>query len=121
MTLLQAMANNFYGGLVMAEVDKVSVAGASGQKYEFSVYHWGQQFKQVGGVYLVLKRRISDYEILYIGQTGDLSERFDDHHKQGCFNRNARTHIGVRVENSEAARLAIERDLLGNYKTACNF
>lgn len=75
----------------------------------------------MGGVYLVLKWRIGDYEILYIGQTGDLSERFDDHHKQECFQRNVRTHIGVRSAPTETERLAIERDLLGNYKPPCNF
>lgn len=85
------------------------------------VYPWGQAFNPVGGVYLVLKRKIGNYEILYIGQTGDLSERFDDHHKQGCFDRNDRTHIGVRVVNTEQERLDIERDLLGHYKIACNF
>ncbi|OGQ97556.1 MAG: hypothetical protein A2521_10230 [Deltaproteobacteria bacterium RIFOXYD12_FULL_57_12] len=108
----------------MAQEEIVTVIGSSGQKYEFAVFRWGQAFNPVGGVYLVLRKRIgiiSTHDILYIGQTGDLSERFDDHHKQGCFDRNARTHIGVRVENLEAARLAIERDRLGNYKTACNF
>jgi len=105
----------------MAQEGKVKVIGASGRGYEFIVFPWGQTFNPVGGLYLVLKRTIGNYEILYIGQTGDLSERFDDHHKQGCFDRNAKTHIGVRVVNVEQERLAIERDLLGNYKTACNF
>ena len=76
------------------------------------------------GVYLVLKKKPgvqSMYDILYVGQTGDLSQRFDDHHKLRCFNRNAKTHIGVRGENVEQAHLAIERDLLSNYKTVCNF
>jgi excinuclease UvrABC nuclease subunit len=105
----------------MAQEGKVSVVGASGRSYEFMVYPWGQAFNPVGGVYLVLKRKIGNYEILYIGQTRDLSERFDDHHKQGCFDRNDRTHIGVLVVSTEQERLAIERDLLGHYKTACNF
>lgn len=105
----------------MTQEGKVSVTGASGKTYEFMVYPWGQAFKPVGGVYLVLKKKIGSYEILYVGQTGDFSERFDAHHKQQCFDRNARTHIGVRVANAEQERLAIERDILGHYKTACNF
>jgi hypothetical protein len=116
-----SMATSHKENLVMATEDRVTVKGASGRAYEFMVYPWGQKFNPVGGEYLVLKRQIGNYGILYIGQTGDLSERFDDHHKQGCFDRNAKTHIGVRVENSEAGRLAIESDLLGNYKTVCNF
>lgn len=108
----------------MAQEGKVTVVGASGRAYEFMVYPWGQEFNPVGGVYLVLKRKLGiqmTYEILYVGQTGNLSERFDDHHKQQCFDRNARTHIGVRGVSTERDRLAIECDLLGRYKTACNF
>lgn len=106
----------------MASVDQVTAVGASGGKYSFDVYRWGQPFRPLGGVYVVLRRQPSgSYDVLYVGQTGDLSERFDQHHKQSCFDRNQRTHIGVMVEGSEQRRLAIEGDLLGNYKTVCNF
>lgn len=108
----------------MTQAEQVTATGASGRNYDFGVYPWGQTFNPVGGVYLVLKKKFMpqpNYEILYVGQTGDLSERFDSHHKQQCFDRNAKTHIGVRGESAEQTRLAIERDLLGKYKTACNF
>ncbi|MHB8764583.1 MAG: GIY-YIG nuclease family protein [Deferrisomatales bacterium] len=108
----------------MAKEDTVTATGACGRTYEFDVFPWGQAFNPVGGVYVVLKRRPggrSTYDILYVGQTSDLSQRSDDHHKQWCFDRNAKTHIGVRVVSTEQERLAIERDLLGNYQTACNF
>jgi len=105
----------------MAKVDSVTANGASGQAYEFGVYPWGTSFKPLGGVYLVLKNNSgSNYDVLYVGQTGDLSERFDDHHKQGCFDRNRRTHIPVSVESSEARRLRIESDLIGKYQPTCN-
>lgn len=107
----------------MNQKDKVTATGSSGREYEFDVYPWGQKFNPVGGVYLVLKKSSlqPNYAVLYVGQTGDLNERFDAHHKKQCFDRNAKTHIGVRGENVEQVRLGIERDLLGNYKTACNF
>lgn len=108
----------------MTQEDKATATGASGRNYEFVVYPWGQTFNPVGGVYLALKKKSGVqpmYDVLYVGQTGDLNQRFDAHHKQQCFDRNGRTHIGVRGENGEQTRLAIERDLLGNYKTACNF
>ncbi len=105
----------------MAEPEKVTATGKSGKKYEFSVYPWGTTFKALGGVYLVLKKKqTGGYDVLYVGQTGDLSERFDDHHKQGCFNRNGKTHIAVKVESVEKTRLAIERDLSDNYNPTCN-
>lgn len=104
----------------MAAEDRVTVTGQSGTKYDFEVYLWGASFSPVGGLYLVLKKQTGNYSILYIGQTGDLSERFDYHHQAQCFNRNGKTHIAVRVEASEQKRLVIETDLIRNYKTSCN-
>jgi predicted GIY-YIG superfamily endonuclease len=104
----------------MAAEDRVTVTGQSGTTYDFEVYPWGTSFNPVGGLYLVLRKQASNYSILYIGQTGDLSERFDNHHQAQCFNRNGKTHIAVRVEASEQKRLVIETDLIRNYKTSCN-
>lgn len=99
----------------------VSLTGASGHSYNFEVFPWQTQFNRVGAVYCVLKRKPEgNYTILYIGHTGDLSTRFDDHHKQLCFDRNRKTHIGIHPEPTESRRLAIERDLLGNYNPLCN-
>jgi hypothetical protein len=105
----------------MVKQASVTLTGVSGRSYNFEVFPWGTQFNRVGAVYTVLRRRPEgNYDILYIGETGDLSERFDDHHKQACFNRNGKTHLGVRPEPSESGRLAIETDLVRNYKTPCN-
>lgn len=104
----------------MAAEDRVTVTGQSGTNYGFDVYPWGTNFSPVGGLYLVLKKQIGNYGILYIGQTGDLSERFDNHHQAQCFTRNGKTHIAVRGEGSEKQRLAIETDLIRNYNTSCN-
>lgn len=103
-----------------AKVDEVTLKGASGNTYAFNVYPWGTPFKQIGAVYTVLKKSGTNYTILYIGQTEDLSERFDNHHKQACFDRNGKTHIGVHAEPSETKRFAKETDLVRNYKTSCN-
>ena len=105
----------------MAAEDKVTVTGQSESKYEFEVYCWGTSFNPIGAVYLVLKKLpAGNYNILYIGQTGDLSERFDNHHQAACFTRNGKTHIAVRVESSEQKRLSTETDLIRNYQTSCN-
>lgn len=100
--------------------ERVTATGRSGAKYEFEVYPWGTDFKPVGGLYLVLKKQAVNYDILYIGQTGNLSERFDNHHQAQCFNRNGKTHIAVRGEGSEQKRLTIETDLRHKYRTSCN-
>ncbi|GMR05988.1 MAG: hypothetical protein BMS9Abin25_0569 [Gammaproteobacteria bacterium] len=104
----------------MPKETTITLKGASGRTYEFNVYPWGTSFKPLGAVYAVLKKPPSNFTILYIGQTGDLSTRFDDHHKQACFDRNGKTHIGIHLESTESGRLAIEADLLANYSLVCN-
>ncbi len=105
----------------MAKVDTVTAKGAFGRSYSFDVYPWGTSFKPVGAVYLILRKNTTgDYTILYVGQTGDLSERFDAHHKVSCFNRHGKTHIGILLESNEQKRLAIEQDLIASYNPDCN-
>ena len=104
----------------MTKETTVTLKGASGRSYDFDVFPWGTSFNAVGAVYTVLKRNTSNFTILYIGQTGDLSDRFDNHHKQSCFDRNGKTHIGIHLESSESRRFDIETDLLRNYSLVCN-
>jgi predicted GIY-YIG superfamily endonuclease len=106
----------------MAASEDVTAQGVSGMKYNFMAYPWGTQFKALGGVYLILKKNWQNAfeKPIYIGQTKDLSERFDEHHKAKCFDRNAKTHIAVMVEESEQRRLAVEADLIKSYNTSCN-
>jgi hypothetical protein len=94
----------------------VNATGRSGKTYTFSEYAIGTEFKPVGAVYMFLNVR----EPVYVGQTEDLSERFDNHHKADCIRRRGATVICVLVVSSEAERLAIERDLLANYSWPCN-
>jgi excinuclease UvrABC nuclease subunit len=61
-----------------------------------------------------------NYDVLYVGQTGDLSERFDNHHKKPCLDRNRKTHVAAMVEPSEARRLSVEADLIRKYHPNCN-
>lgn len=109
----------------MAKIEDVTFTGASGRRYQFGAYPWGADFKELGAVYVVTRRSAgvlggSSYAPLYIGQTSDLSERFDNHHKASCFVRNGVNSICVYVEGAESTRLGIERDLLGSHQTPCN-
>lgn len=103
----------------------LELVGASGRRYTFYVYPWGTLFKPQGGVYAVTRAVANqtggnNHTILYVGQTGDLSERFDQHHKEPCFRRNAATHLCVTTEANEQNRLAIEADLVRAYNPPCN-
>ncbi len=98
----------------------VVLKGRSGATYQFWVYPWGESFKAQGGVYAILRDDGTTWAVVYIGQTSDLSERFDDHHKADCFTRHRKTHIAARVEESERERLVIEADLVASYNPPCN-
>lgn len=103
----------------------LELTGKSGNRYALQVYDWGTTFKPLPGVYAVTNATPSggggaNHTIIYVGQTGDLSERFDSHHKADCFRRHGANRICVLVENSEQRRLAIERDLIAAYNPPCN-
>jgi hypothetical protein len=100
----------------------ITATGASGSNYRFYLYPWDANLKALGGVYMVLRKtsQNGNHTVLYIGQTSDLSERFDNHHKKSCFDRNRKTHIAAMLESSEAKRLRIEGDLISNYSPTCN-
>ena len=57
---------------------------------------------------------------IYVGETGDLSTRFDGHHKQECFNQEDANRVCIYLESSESTRLEIEKDLKDNYNLPCN-
>jgi len=109
----------------MSSLGSINFTGASGKRYGFSVYAYGQEFRAVGAVYVVTKATRNGnggltHTVLYVGETGDLSERFDDHHKAVCFRRNGANRICVRTESSSKSRQVVEEDLIGYYAPHCN-
>lgn len=108
----------------MAKIADANFTGKSGQTYSFQVYAWGTGFKSLGAVYAITKRVVTNgkghHTFIYFGHTGDLSERFDDHHKDNCFTRNDVNCICILLESNEATRLAIETDLIRAHNTPCN-
>ncbi len=105
----------------MIQQPTAQAQGASGATYPFQVFVWGTQFQPCGAVYLVLRKLPNgNHAILYVGQTGDLSERFECHHKALCFLVQGCTHIGVLAEPWERRRLVIESDLIVKHQPFCN-
>lgn len=111
----------------MAKIADATFNGKSGTGYSFAVYSLGTEFKALGAVYIITKRSSDSitgkfsHSAIYVGQTGDLSTRFIDHHKDQCFTKNDANCICILVENGEKARLAIETDLCRAYPNApCN-
>jgi hypothetical protein len=108
----------------MAKIEDLELTGASGTRYQFEVYPRNQTFNAVGAVYAVTKRTLQVgqgiHDVLYIGETGDLSTRFADHHKNDCFDRHGANCICTHVDASEASRLRKEADLVAKYGPICN-
>jgi len=100
----------------MSNTAQINATGASGNQYTFTIYPLNTTFKSAGGVYLILKQNT----VLYVGQTGDLSERFDAHHKESCWRRNQADRMAVKGVSTEKERLQIEADLIKAYNPTCN-
>ena len=96
--------------------------GASGRRYEYQVYSKNTTFRAVGGNY-IFARPLSTggYRGLYVGQTSNLAARITpDHHKWACGELHGMSQVHVRLNASEASRLAEERDLLARMSPVCN-
>jgi len=104
----------------MSKETTVTLKGASGGSYDFDVYPWGVSFNPLGAVYTVLRKNPPNFYVQYVGQTSDLSCRFDDHHKQLSFDRHGKTHIAIHLDSSESSRLSKEADLVASYNPVCN-
>jgi predicted GIY-YIG superfamily endonuclease len=108
----------------MAELDTLTFKGLSGTSYSATAYALTQQFNAVGAVYIITKRYVQSgttyYQPLYIGVTGDLSTRFNDHHKDACFTRNGANSICIHRDENEKSRFAKETDLIQQWNPTCN-
>ena len=110
----------------MSKLDTVALRGRSGETYKFNVYPMDTNFNAVGAVYVVSRRSKNQevkkyqYRILYVGETGDLSTRFDDHHKADCFAQNKANCICVHRDDDQVYRLFIENDLTKLWNPPCN-
>ena len=106
----------------MSSEGNIKWPGASGSSYDYQIYKIGTEFKNVPGNYIFAKETSqSRWTPIYIGETSNLSERFDDHHKMPCIRRHGSTHIHVHTSSSNAnVRRTEESDLLAAWNTTCN-
>ncbi|MGD0037567.1 MAG: GIY-YIG nuclease family protein [Bacteroidota bacterium] len=109
----------------MIKFGTVTFSGKSGTSYEFFAYSTDTEFNAVAGVYVVTRRTLDNsshasHTRIYVGQTEDLSVRFDNHHKADCFKKHKANCICIYREDSEGQRLAIEQDLIEKYNPPCN-
>jgi hypothetical protein len=105
----------------MADTPTIHWPGQSGRTYLYYIHPIGTKMQAIGGNYIFAKTNAQGYWVpVYIGQTGNLDLRFDDHHKAGCVKRHAATHIHVHGSANERDRLAEETDLVRKWSPLCN-
>ena len=99
----------------------MTLTGKSQQVYTFDLVPIGTNLNSGAGCYAFVKDLTNNqYPLVYIGETGDLSERFDSHHKMPCIKTNGATQIGVHRTVSKQAAKNIEDDILAIYSPPCN-
>jgi len=96
--------------------------GKSGTKYGYWIYKLPPNFVRKPGNYIFAKQNAAgNWIAIYIGETKELDERFDNHHKMLCIKKHGATHILAHVNTSgKDARLAEEADLVSQYNPPCN-
>jgi len=107
------------------KIDQVTLAGRSGQRYEFRIYVWATKFRAVSGVYVVAARTIepgqrAHYQPLFVGAAKDLSAALKDHPRDECFQMYLANVVGVLKEDNEEVRAEILADLLDGLAPPCN-
>jgi len=103
-------------------IDSIPLTGKSSNFYMFEIISFDDLEKYSEGVYIIY----SDYNkipesLIYIGETEQkLSERFDNHHKEGCVSKINNRQIAFHKTSTKKERIDLETDLLLKHNTPCN-
>jgi hypothetical protein len=89
------------------------------------VYPLNRGFKEKKAVYVVTRRSIKadgsvDHELIFIGETPNLSDAFENHAKSACFEKESANCVCVYWEDHEESRAKISEDLKSFYHPPCN-
>lgn len=109
----------------------VTLKGTSGREYVFELYSFDKYddvkgaFTEVPALYLFGKLNAdqSFFDYIYLGETSNLHERYDNHMKEDCIKHHGANGIGIYALEefrNEAKRKAAEKDLLDAINFPCN-
>jgi hypothetical protein len=106
----------------MTHSGSIDWTGLSGKKYTYWIYPITATFTAASGNYAFIKQIGSGaWSVVYFGETGDLSKRYDNHHNIDAAKAKGATHICVHWhDGDDAVRRAEESDLIDGYKPHCN-
>lgn len=102
--------------------EEIIWTGQSGREYKYWVFDIGTKFKAAAANYIFARQtEPNTFNPIYVGQTSDISERFDSHHKMPCIQGASATHICTHTSSdNEHERLAEESDLVNKWHPPCN-
>jgi hypothetical protein len=105
----------------VAEVDTITWTGQSGTKYKYWIYPLGTALAAKPGNYIFARSGPQGWYAVYIGETGDLSTRFLNHHQEDCIKKYGATHIHAHVtEGGAQVRRDEETDIRRRWPSNCN-
>jgi hypothetical protein len=96
--------------------------GLSGIQYQYWIYPISDfLFKAEPGNYIFAREQPDGHVAIYAGETCNLSERFDNHHKLRCILRHGATHIHAHVSAyDDEVRRYEEADIIARWQPLCN-
>jgi len=109
----------------------ITIQGMSGTNYIFNVYGFTKfsdltdAFENIPALYAFTKRFAKGssftHDLIYIGETSDLSTRFYNYHKKNCVIKGNANCICIHsFWGKESERLAAETDILNAFDLPCN-
>lgn len=102
-------------------IPTLTVVGGSGTRYAYELYLWPTNFRKLPANYHFVRRVGGRDTSVYAGETEDLSNRFDGHHKLPCIQKHGATHIAIFINRGgKQARLSHERDVIAGCNPLCN-
>jgi hypothetical protein len=108
----------------MPEPERLTLSGNTYIAYDFDVFPIDADFHPIAAGYVVTRRTgrggAKEHEVLYVGETARLQERFAEHPKAECFTRHDADCVGVHRQEHEGSRRETIRDLVAELRPACN-
>lgn len=96
--------------------------GKSGRQYNYGELQPGSTLPPTPGNYIFVKiHQDGRREAIYIGETGNLSNRLAYHNEEACARRYGATHIHAHQSSEDRnVRMSEESDLIAAYSPPCN-
>lgn len=105
----------------MAKEGTINWNGDNGKQYKYEIYPIRTTFTEGPANYVFARKASDGFHNVYAGETGDLSERFDDHERMPCIKREGATHVTMHPSSAvKSQRLEEETAIRRYYNPPCN-